>query len=50
MEFDWDPRKAAANLREHKARKRPRKKRKDEMADELRPVYNLSQLLKGGAR
>lgn len=37
MEFEWDPQKAAKNLRKH-------------MDDELRPEYDLRELLKGGTR
>ena len=37
MEFEWDPQKAAKRLRKH-------------MDDELRPEYDLRELLKGGIR
>jgi hypothetical protein len=44
IQFEWDPNKAAQNLQRH------RMKKETGMTDELRPEYDLSELLKGGVR
>src|SRR5450759_2363436 len=59
MEFEWDP--AAADTdhsaNEHRYitvrlsnREKPMNKRRDKMSDELRPEYDLRQILKGAIR
>jgi hypothetical protein len=48
MEFEWDPGKEGENF--HKHREEPMKRPRSRMTDELRPEYDLRQLLKGGVR
>jgi uncharacterized DUF497 family protein len=55
VEFEWHANKAAENLRKHKvsfveAATVFVKTRKSKMKDELRPEYDLGQLLKGRVR
>ena len=52
MELEWDPAKAAKNLRKHGSPSpKPMKKNPhDEMNDELRPEYDLRELFHTGAR
>jgi hypothetical protein len=50
VEFEWDANKVAENLRKHKVSEELMKTRKNRMNDELRPEYDLGQLLKGGVR
>jgi hypothetical protein len=45
VEFEWNARKAARNLRKHKVSFIANK-----MNDELCPEYDLGQLLKGGRK
>ena len=59
MNFEWDPNKAASNLRKHGVSFQEAatvfsddfmKKKSDEMNDELRPEYDMKSLLKDGVR
>jgi hypothetical protein len=46
IKFEWDPNRAAQNIRKQSLIM----KKETESNDELRPEYDLTQLLKGGAR